>query len=345
MKILLMKALKAPLDKKIFLFALIMSLPAILGFLFNVDLNANTQTVQFTPIAGLVYLVFLFCSIYVSGYSLLFGRRYLKNQTPLFPNFSWGVLLTGLRILVFGLAWVALVLLIALVAMLLYGALPTLLAHVIFAIIAVLACFYAAATWARFMDNLGISVPFQFSKNFILVRKYWWQFIRILLFNIGVMIILFIPIYLGNIVLILLAGIIPLLLYPAVYGIAVLQAYSTLVGINVFAQGAQWILDDARAQGYLDVQAPKTPAMEKAETKTVKKASAQKTAKKSAASKTVATKTVAKTPAKPVAKAAKKAAPKVALKKAAVKAPIKKAVKTANVAKKTPKTAVKSKKK
>lgn len=306
MDISLKQALKAPFSWKLLIVALLALLPTI--YVLQISQHNPNALTESNIIVGVI--INLICTLLIAGYTVLFGHNRIHNNPVLFPDFSWKLIKVSLKNIVFGLGTYVIVFLgvglfFLINALPVYIALPLNIALIVFGI------FYLFASTARFLDTLLMKAPFQIMENCRLLKGYWTTFLRIFLYNLGVIIILIIPFILLTALLYTMVKMNPNAIYAGIFMISLMRIYIAFVGINVFAQGYSWIkADQASKATVVPVIAPKIMAVSqkvvpvKAKAKpTPVKGTKTTTKAKSSVKKAVPVETV-----KPIIKA--KAAPK-----------------------------------
>lgn len=316
MKILLKQALKAPLSWKLLLVAALATLPSFLIFYYGIDISGKIPPLPNQPI-GTVMVIYIICTLLISGYSILFAHNRMNNIEPTFPKFSGGLIKTALKNIVFGIGAYVPVLFAAAVIFIfmdisVYIAVPI-------TLISILLCvYYTIVATARFMDTLLMRTPFQLGENCRIMKQYWKSFLLLALYNIAILIVLAVPAFLFNVLVLQVI----FLIFPSLGTLIVttffqvlIRTYIVFICLHVFAQGYAWMKankDQARTITVKPVKvtvAPVTAPKAKTAAKTVKKTTTKPTPVKVAAKKTVAKKTVV----------VKKDAPKKVLPKKTVK--------------------------
>lgn len=301
MKILLKQALKAPLSWKLLLVAALATLPSFLIFYYGIDISGKTPPLPSQPI-GTVMLIYIICTLLISGYSILFAHNRINNIEPTFPNLSWGLVKTALKNIVFGIGAYVPVLFAAAVIFIfmdvsLYVAVPI-------TLISILLClYYTIVATARFMDTLLMRTPFQLGENFRVMKQYWKSFLLLALYNIAILVVLAVPAFLFNIlVLQVIFLIFPSLgtLIATIFFQVLIRTYIIFICLHVFAQGYAWMKANKAQTRTITVKstkvtvAPVTTPKAKPAAKPIKKTAVKKTPVKTIVKKTVVKKAAPK---------------------------------------------------
>lgn len=241
----LKKALGTPFSLGLFLMALAMALPYMVIYYNIHNWQINNFFIFYTSFA----LLYILCMTYMFGYMTIYGHSIINNKLPFRPflnlNFlkiSCRGLLFALSVLIFNITFILLFVLFF-KALFAFSTHSSLLIIIIPSVIfgGLFYLFYLMTAWARFMDTFRPLTIFHFATNLLFIKRYWTKLIRVILYLLGIIVILFIPLLIIEIVGQLIIKMDTRSVYFYFYLHSLIQAYLILININVLAQAYGWI--------------------------------------------------------------------------------------------------------
>ncbi len=250
MQISALRAFKESYSKPLWIVGLFSILPLFFALLWK-------NAVLYWVVVAVSYLL-------VSGYYMLFAHRNITNQQPVFPKLTWDLVKMGFKYIVFGICCAILFIPFMFIV---YGGslISPILGIILLTIFAIYFFFYVMVATGRFLEDYKLRIAFEVATNSQLLYRYWFQLLRIIFFEVGAIVILFIPLFLVYLLGFILVWVSGYFLFTLAYLMAVVQCYLSFVTLHIFTQGFGELMP---------AEIKQTPA------KTTKKVSVKSTKKK-----------------------------------------------------------------